>query len=107
MTLLGDAWLESPLGGNLVFRTPLGTAVDPDNFRNATYRLTTRALGERWSPHELRHSAASLLIAQGVDLKIISEVLGHSSIRITADVYGHLLDDAGVVAADAMSDLFG
>lgn len=107
MTLLGDAWPESPLGGNLVFRTPLGTAVDPDNFRNATYRLTTRALGERWSPHELRHSAASLLIAQGVDLKIISEVLGHSSIRITADVYGHLLDDAGVVAADAMSDLFG
>jgi len=104
---LGPAWEELPLGHDLVFRSPIGTPVDPDNFRNATYRLTTEALGERWSPHELRHSAASLLIAQGVDLKVVSEVLGHSSIRITADVYGHLLDDAGVVAADAMSDLFG
>jgi len=104
---LGPAWEELPLDHDLVFRSPIGTPVDPDNFRNATYRLTTEALGERWSPHELRHSAASLLIAQGVDLKIVSEVLGHSSIRITADVYGHLLDDAGVVAADAMSDLFG
>ncbi len=52
----------------------------------------------------LRHSAASLLIAQGVPLKTISEVLGHSSIRITADVYGHLLDEAGMAAADAMTN---
>lgn len=119
---LGAAWPKKPLGHDLVFRTPLGTAVDPDNFRNRTYRLTQETFtpeaerpkkGEkwpteyRWSPHELRHSAASLLIAQGVDLKVISEVLGHSSIRITADVYGHLLDDAGVVAADAMTELLG
>lgn len=102
----GD-WPATVLGHDLVFRSPVGTAVDPDNLRNATYRLTIEALGERWSPHELRHSAASLLIAQGVDLKVVSEVLGHSSIRITADVYGHLLDDAGLVAADAMSELLG
>lgn len=105
--LLGPDWPATPLGHDLVFRSPIGTAVDPDNFRNATYALTIETLGERWSPHELRHSAASLLIAQGVDLKVVSEVLGHSSIRITADVYGHLFDDAGVVAADAMSELFG
>ena len=54
----------------------------------------------------MRHSAASLLIAQGVDLKLISEVLGHSSIRMTADVYGHLMPDAGHVSADAMDELF-
>lgn len=104
---LGTEWPETPLGADLVFRTPFGTPVDPDNFRNMTYRLTTSALGERWSPHELRHSAASLLIAQGVPLKIVSEVLGHSSIRITSDVYGHLFDDATVVAADAMTEVFG
>jgi integrase len=103
---VGSSWPDRPLGVDLVFRSPIGTAVDPDNFRNATYSLTKRVLGERWSPHELRHSAASLLIAQGVDLKVVSEVLGHSSIRITSDVYGHLLDGAGVVAADAMSELF-
>ena len=104
--LLGPHWPAEVLGADLVFRTPTGTAVDPDNFRHATYRLTSAALGERWSPHELRHSAASLLLAQGVPLKVISEVLGHSSIRITSDVYAHLLDDATSVAAEAMTDLF-
>ena len=49
------------------------------------------------------HSAASLLLAMGVPLKLVSDVLGHSSIRITADVYGHLLDDAKAEAANAMT----
>ena len=57
----------------------------------------------KWTPHELRHSAASLLLAQGVPLKTVSETLGHSSIRVTADVYGHLLEPAKVEAADAMT----
>jgi integrase len=94
--------VRRPLGADLVFRTPVGTAVDPDNFRNLTYRVTEAAGLGRWSPHELRHSAASLLLAQGVPLKIVSETLGHASIRITADVYGHLLEPAKAEAADAM-----
>jgi integrase len=103
---LGADWPDLVLGFNLVFRTPLGTAMDPDNFGARTRKLTTDLFGESWSPHTMRHSAASLLIAQGVDLKLISEVLGHSSIRMTADVYGHLMPDAGHVAADAMDELF-
>ena len=103
---LGADWPDQVLGFNLVFRTPLGTALDPDNFGARTRKLTTDLFGEAWSPHTMRHSAASLLIAQGVDLKLISEVLGHSSIRMTADVYGHLMPDAGHVSADAMDELF-
>lgn len=98
----GELWEPLPLGADLVFRTEIGTAVDPDNFRNLTYRLTTGAGIGRWSPHQLRHSAASLLLAQNVPLKVISEVLGHSSIRITSDVYAHLLDEAKAEAATAM-----
>lgn len=97
----GDLWAAKPLGVDLVFRTPIGTAVDPDNFRTMTYRLTEGAGIGRWSPHELRHSCASLLLAQGVPLKVVSEVLGHSSIRVTADVYSHLLEPAKAEAADA------
>lgn len=99
----GDLWEERPLGVDLVFRTPAGTAVDPSNFTHACYLATEQAGLGKWSPHELRHSAASLLIAQGVPLKVVSEVLGHSSIRVTADVYGHLLDDAKSEAATAMT----
>lgn len=98
----GELWEPLPLGADLVFRTETGTSLDPDNFRNLTYRLTKGAGIGRWSPHQLRHSAASLLLAQGVPLKVVSEVLGHSSIRVTADVYGHLEDAAKSEAATAM-----
>ena len=57
-----------------------------------------------WHTHELRHSAASLMLAQGVKLQVVSEVLGHASIRMTADVYGHILDPDREMAANAMTD---
>jgi integrase len=97
----GREWVALPLGVDLVFRTPFGTAIDPDNFKNRTYKLTEAAGVGRWGPHELRHSSASILLAMGVPLKTVSETLGHSSIRITADVYGHLLEPARKDAAEA------
>lgn len=103
----GAEWVPKPLGLDLVFRTPFGTPLDPDNFRQATYAVTERSGLGRWSPHELRHVAASLLIALGVPLKTISETLGHSSIRVTADVYGHLLDESRSEAAAAIDRAFG
>lgn len=88
----------------MVFTSQVGTPADPDHFKHLISQLTTKAGLGHWSPHELRHSAASLLIAQGVDLKVISETLGHASIRQTADTYGHLMGDAKKVAATAMDD---
>lgn len=126
--IAGPEWVEMPLGVDLVFRTPFGTALDPDNFRNLTYKVTAEAGAEweddpdnsgklrikdgtglgRWSPHSLRHSSASLLLAQGVPLKLISELLGHSSIRVTSDVYSHVLEPLKRDVADAMeSALWG
>ena len=58
----------------------------------------------RWHPHELRHSAASIMLAQGVPIEVVSDILGHSSIRMTADVYGHILEPQRAAAADAMGE---
>src|SRR5215470_4508887 len=54
------------------------------------------------------HSGASLMLAQGTPLHVVSEVLGHASIAITKDVYGHLLEGDKRAAAESMSRaLFG
>ncbi len=100
---IGARWPAVPLGADLVFRTGRGNPIDPSSFWKALGEATEEAGLGRWHPHELRHSAASLLLAQGVPLKVISEMLGHSSISVTADVYGHLLDDARAEAAAAMN----
>jgi integrase len=90
---LGAAWIAT----DFVFTTSIGTPIDPRN-------LYREFLGH-WHPHELRHSAASLMLASGVKLQVVSEVLGHSSIRMTADVYGHILDPDRQQAAVAMSNV--
>jgi integrase len=57
------------------------------------FHARTRAAGLRhFRPHDLRHTYGSLLMSQGVPLKTISELLGHASIEVTADVYLHSLD---------------
>jgi len=87
-----------------VFGSTVDTKWDLANYRKLFQRACREAgLGE-WTPHELRHTCASWLIAENVPLKIISEMLGHSSISVTADVYGHLLGGSREVA-DTMQRL--
>jgi len=96
---LGTAWIDS----GYVFTSSIGTPIDPRNLYREFQKVCRIAgLGD-WHPHELRHSAASLMLAQGVKIQVVSQVLGHSSIRMTADVYGHLLDPDRQGAAQAMS----
>ncbi len=95
----GASWIDS----GLVFTTALGTPIDPSNFRRQFDKVCAKAGLVGWHPHELRHSAASIMLAAGVPLEVVSRVLGHASIRITADVYGHIMDPQRQQAADAMS----
>lgn len=53
-------------------------------------------------PHDRRHSAAALLITQGVHAKAIQELLGHSSVAFTLQVYGHLFEDSKRKTTDKM-----
>ena len=57
--------------------------------------------------HDLRHGCASLLIAQGVPLAMVSRTLGHSTVTLTLDTYGHLSAEALAGTAAAMDAVFG
>ena len=94
---------DSGLGHNFVFRTVTGLPVDGPAFWKELAAVSERAGFGHWHPHELRHSAASLMFAANVPLKVVSETLGHSSITITADIYAHLLGASRQQAADAMT----
>ncbi len=54
--------------------------------------------------HDLRHTCATLLLTKGVHPKVVSELLGHSSIAITLDTYSHVIPGLGDAAASAMED---
>lgn len=113
-----DKWPVKALGVDLVFRTAYGTALDPSNVWGYLSKATRHAGADydsedrnlirpgtglgHWHPHELRNSAASLLLAQGVPLKVVSDLLGHSGINITANVYAHILAPARDEAAATM-----
>jgi integrase len=95
---LGRSWTNS----GYIFTSTVGTPIEPRNLNREFKTICHDAgLGD-WHPHELRHSAASLMLAQGVKLQVVSQVLGHASIRMTADVYGHILDPDREDAAKAM-----
>ena len=86
-----------------LFPGATGQPKDEAPIRQAFHR-TLKAAGilRRLRIHDLRHTYASLNLQRGVPLVVVSRQLGHASIAITADVYGHLAPDAGRQAADAM-----
>ena len=94
-------WTDS----GLIFTTPAGTPIDPDNFARYFHRICEKAELGHWTPHELRHSAASIMLAQGTPLWVVSEVLGHASVAITKDVYGHLIGSEKQEATEAITDV--
>lgn len=57
--------------------------------------------------HDLRHTFATLALRQGVSVKVLQEILGHANIRITLDIYAHVLPDMQQEAIDKMSGLLG
>ena len=96
------------LGGALVFRTSTGNALNPGNVHQAFGRLTVRAgLGVRHC-HEVRHGYAIALLESGTSLEVVSRLLGHSSIKTTADCYGkHARPVAQAAAVAALQVAFG
>jgi integrase len=85
-----------------VFANALGEALDLDAFGKRFQRLTVRAGLPHVHLHSLRHGYAVLGLQAGIDLKTVSSNLGHSSIRLTADTYSHVIASVGEDAAERM-----
>ncbi len=87
------AAIGSGSGRALVFPNASGTYQDTGSLSRRFAAAQRRAFGHGWSCrgiHALRHTFASLLIAQGVAPKVIAEIMGHHSTQVTMDIYGHL-----------------
>jgi len=95
---------------NIVIINPFGAYLDPSKFSYTTFkRILKRANIERdFRFHDLRHTHATLLLEQGINIKVVSERLGHSTIRITLDTYSHVVksmqDDAVNAIQEIMTD---
>lgn len=92
------------LGGDFIFRTDAGSSLDPDNWYKRSFVPLVKRAGLRpIGLHALRHTYASLLINGGESIKYVSKQLGHASIQITADTYGHLFKETSVSAMNRLS----
>ncbi len=97
----GPAWVES----GLVFAREDGSALHPE-FVTRHFEMLARHAGlPPIRLHDLRHGAATLALAGGADLKTVSEMLGHSSITITADTYASVLPEVARRAAEGAARL--
>jgi len=99
--LESEVWQDT----GYVFTTGVGTALDPRNVAKRFDSACNKAGIGKWHPHELRHTAASLMLAEGVPLQVVSAILGHASIRITSDVYGHVLAPQRRQAAETLASV--
>ncbi|CAL9532604.1 Transposase from transposon Tn916 [Streptomyces sp. enrichment culture] len=88
-----------------VFTTRTGRPIDPQNINRSFFRITAAAGLRRIRLHDARHGCATLLTAAGVAPRVVMEILGHSQISITMDVYTHVTSDTQREAISHMDRL--
>jgi integrase len=99
----GSRWQEA----DYVFTTRDGAPWDGTNVTKRFQRLLAAADLPRLRFHDLRHGAASLLLAQGIHPRVVMEMLGHSTIAVTMNVYSHVTPALQREAANRMDELLG
>lgn len=101
--LAGDQWTDT----GAVFATEFGGWVDPRNLLRTVKIAAGKASLVDVGAHTLRHSAAVGWLESGVHIKAAADLLGHASISITGDLYGHTRDDAARAAVKGLGDALG
>jgi integrase len=100
----GTAWSEQ----DLVFATTLGGPLRGNHILQRHFQPLCSRLGlPRIRLHDLRHTAATLLLGQKIPTKVVSEMLGHSATSVTSDIYMHVTPDMQDDAAAALDRLLG
>ena len=99
--MTGEQWQDQ----GLVFANPTGGPLDPSHQTTTFKRALEKAALPVIRFHDLRHTAATLLLSKGVHPKVVSEMLGHGSITLTLDTYSHLLPTMHDHAAITMDTL--
>jgi integrase len=95
----GPDWKEA----DYVFTSSIGTPIDAKALAHVFTALLEKAKLPRIRIHDLRHSAVTIALAEGIHPKSVSAMLGHSRISLTLDVYSHSLPTLQVEAADKMA----
>lgn len=93
----GSGWVDS----GKVFSAPDGSPLDPSDISDQFEELTIGAGLPPIRLHDLRHGAASLMLAAGVSMKVVQETLGHSNIALTANTYTSVYPEVATAAAEA------
>jgi integrase len=90
---------------DLIFPSSIGTPLDPSNLRLDFKRVIERAGIPKVRFHDLRHTAASLMLNNGIPVIVVSKILGHSKPSVTLDIYGHLYNEMQGEASRLMDEL--
>jgi integrase len=102
-----EAFLEgkNDISDELLFPSPEGSILDPDNLYHRYFRpVLTKSGLRKIRLHDLRHTFGSLLIQSGASIVYVKEQMGHSSIQVTVDIYGHLIPGANVSFVDRLDE---
>ncbi len=93
-------WVET----GFVFVTDVGEPIDPRNALRALEVARRKTKLKEANLHTLRHSAASVMLTNGVPIPVVSQILGHSGIAITVDVYGHVSPEVSHEALNVLAE---
>jgi integrase len=97
---------KNDISDELVFRSPEGATLDPDNLYHRIFLPVLAKAGIRKIRlHDLRHTFGSLLLQSGASIVYVKEQMGHSSIQVTVDTYGHLIPGANVSFVDRLDEV--
>ena len=99
-------WKKKAPAGKVVFCNGVGTYQDPNNMIKRYFKPCLEKAGvKNIRFHDLRHTYASLMISKGLPIKFIQQQMGHNSIQVTLDRYGHLMPELYEQGASAMNDI--